>query len=179
MIEAVIIFVAFLPVSIAFAVIGRLLAPVLALFCDEQGWLPEWLSWFQTPDTSCDGDAGHHERWPKEGAFWTYARRVAWLLRNVSYGFDIQVLGADIFPGDTIKVSGNPDIGESSGISGLCIRELVRDGKTKAFQFFFVRHYQLFGVDKCVRIGAGWKLWNGVKEVGYKAQYWAFFNPIK
>ena len=179
MIEAVIIYVAFLPVSIAFAVIGRLLAPVLALFCDEQGWLPASLSWFQTPDNSCDGDVGHRERWPKDGVFWTYARRVAWLLRNVCYGFDIQVLGVDIIPGDSIKVIGDPDVGENSGISGYCFRKLIRDDRTKAFQFSYVKHYRILGIDKCIRIGAGWKLWNGVKLDIYKAQYWAFFNPIK
>lgn len=165
--------------SLFMAVFGRLIAPVLPIFCDEDGWLPDWLSWFQTPDNSCDGDAGHLERWPRDGFFWTYARRVAWLLRNVAYGFDIQVLGRWVEPTDQITVEGNPEIGDLSGISGICYRELFHDGKRTAFQWFYVRHYSLFGLNKCVRIGFGWKLWNGVQAERYSAQYWAYFNPIK
>ena len=165
--------------SLVMSIVGRLLAPVLPIFCDEQGWLPSWLSWFQTPDNSCDGDAGHRERWPRDGLFWTYARRVAWLLRNVCYGFDIDVLGKWVSPDDTITIVGNPDIGDSSGISGVCYRELIHAGERTAFQWFYVRHYSFFGLNKCVRIGFGWKLWNGVKAERYSAQYWAYFNPFK
>ena len=57
--------------SLVMSIVGRLLAPVLPIFCDEQGWLPSWLSWFQTPDNSCDGDAGHKERWPRDGFFFS------------------------------------------------------------------------------------------------------------
>ena len=50
--------------SVFMAVFRRLIAPVLPLFCDEEGWLPDWLCWFQTPDYSCDGEEGHKKRWP-------------------------------------------------------------------------------------------------------------------
>ena len=46
--------------SLFMAVVGRLLAPVLPFFVQEDGYLPSWLSWFQTPDNPADGDeAGH------------------------------------------------------------------------------------------------------------------------
>ena len=51
--------------SVIMAVVGRLVAPILPFFCDEQGYLPDWLSWFATDDNSMDGDAGHWERWPR------------------------------------------------------------------------------------------------------------------
>ena len=165
--------------SLIMAIAGRLLAPILPLFCNANGWLPDWLSWFQTPDNSCDGDAGHRARWPKDGFFWTYCRRVAWLLRNVAYGFDIDVLGKWVEPKDQITVIGNPDIGDLSGISGTCYRELIHEGKFIAFQWFYVRHYSIFSFHKCIRIGLGWKLWNGVKPERYSAQYWFYFNPVK
>lgn len=165
------------PVSIFVAILFRLLAPIVALFCNEDGWLPDWLSWFATPDNSCDGDEGHKERWPKDGLFWTYARRVAWLLRNVGYGFDIQVLGIEIKETDEITINGNPSIGEQSGISGTCYREAFRDGEKIAFQWYYVKHYKLLGKwNKCVRIGFGWKLWN---EKPFIAQFWLYCNPVK
>lgn len=162
--------------SLVMSIVGRLLAPVLPFFCDEQGWLPSWLSWFQTPDNSCDGDAGHKERWPKDGPFWTYARRVAWLLRNVCYGFDMQVCGVEIDETDEITCAGNPDIGDQSGISGTCYREASRDGKKIAFQWYYVKHYKFWTWNKCVRIGFGWKLWN---KKPFIAQFWLYCNPVK
>ena len=53
----------FLPASLAFDVFGRLLAPIVVLFTDNDGWLPSWLWWWQTPDNSIDGDADHLARW--------------------------------------------------------------------------------------------------------------------
>lgn len=165
------------PATLIMSIVGRLLAPILPLFCNDGGWLPDWLSWFQTPDNSCDGDSGHKTRWPKDGFFWTYARRVAWLLRNVAYGFDIDVLGVEILPTDEMVVEGNPNIGEVIGISGTCVRYCYRNGKLIAFQFFYVKHYQLFGRwSRCVRINLGWKLWNAPP---YVAQHTCFFNPVK
>lgn len=163
--------------SFFMSIVGRILAPVVALFCDDDGYLPDWLSWFATPDNSCDGDDGHRERWPKDGIFWTYARRVAWLLRNVCYGFDMQVCGVEIEETDVITCEGNPDIGDQSGISGKCYREAIRNGEKIAFQWYYVKHYKLFGKwNKCVRIGFGWKLWN---EKPFIAQFWLYCNPVK
>ena len=82
--------------SFFMAVVGRLLAPVLPFFVRDDGYLPDWLSWFQTPDNPCDGDAGHWERHPGTDAWSTYKRRTAWFWRNVCYGFDIDVLGVEV-----------------------------------------------------------------------------------
>lgn len=73
------------------------LAFILAILkSDQDGWLDNgtswgvgprlfsWLSWFQTPDNSLDGDAGweanHSHSW------WS---RVQWLWRNPFYGFAV------------------------------------------------------------------------------------------
>lgn len=63
--------------SLFMAVFARLLCPVLPLFASEDGWLPSWLWWFQTPFDCLDGDDGHLERWPGTDAWSTYKRRVA------------------------------------------------------------------------------------------------------
>lgn len=68
----------FLPASLAFDIFGRLLTPLVVLFADKDGWLPSWLWWWQTPDNSIDGDAGHLARWGTSTApLAAYVRRVA------------------------------------------------------------------------------------------------------
>lgn len=163
--------------SVIMAVVGRLVAPILPFFCDEQGYLPDWLSWFATDDNSMDGDAGHWERWPGTDWWSTYKRRVAWGLRNVCYGFDIDVLGVRVYPTDDWEVRGNEDASDTNGVSGTCIRHCHRDGKHIAFQLYYIKHYRLFGRPCCVRANFGWKLWASRDKV---AQYVGiYFNPIK
>lgn len=91
---------ALMPASFIMAIVGRLLAPILPFFVDKETHrLPDWLSWFATDDNDADGDQGHWERWPGTDPWSTYKRRVAWLLRNVCYGFDIDVLGIRLTTG--------------------------------------------------------------------------------
>ncbi len=166
--------------SYLMAIIGRILAPVLPFFASDSGWLPKWLDWFQTPFDCIDGDDGHLERWPGTDAWSTYKRRVAWLLRNVAYGFDMRVCGIKVNPdSDQIVYEGNPDIGDNTGISGKCKWFAYRDGELIAWQWYYVKHYEIFGIHKCVRIGFGWKIWNDEKLRSEPAQYWIYFNPVK
>lgn len=89
--------------SLFIAVFARLLCPILPLFASEDGWLPSWLWWFQTPFDSLDGDSGSWERNPGTDAWSTYVRRVCWLWRNSGYGFDMRVCGVKVNPDtDTI-----------------------------------------------------------------------------
>ena len=60
-----------IPPDFLMAIVGRIVAPVLPFFVQADGYLPRWLWWFQTPDNTCDGDAGHLERWPRSGGIWT------------------------------------------------------------------------------------------------------------
>ena len=120
----------YLPASLAFDIVGRLLAPVVVLFADEDGWLPSWLWWWQTPDNSIDGDAGHLARWGTSTApLATYVRRLAWLWRNCGYGFNVDVIGFHHQDGDTKQVFGDPTVGDTSGVSGVCRWRVFREGK--------------------------------------------------
>lgn len=160
-------------------IVGRLLAPILPFFVQENGYLPRWLWWFQTPDNPCDGDRGHWERWPKDTPFWRYVRRVAWLLRNVAYGFNIDVIGFKHKDGDVKEVIGDPTVGDKSGVSGTCRWKVFREGKLVCFQVYFVKHYQIFGYWKCVRAGCGWKIWSEPGPGRVYGQHWIYFHPIK
>lgn len=76
------------------------LAFILALLKSNQdGWLDNgtkwgngprlfsWLSWFQTPDNSLDGDHGFQEK--HNPCWWS---KVQWLWRNPFYGFAVKYL---------------------------------------------------------------------------------------
>jgi hypothetical protein len=80
-----------LPLHLFMGLLCWLLSPVLPLFAIGRDTLPDWLSWFQTPDAPLDGDSGFAklyppEKWPR------YVRRVLWLIRNPAYGFAWSVL---------------------------------------------------------------------------------------
>ena len=170
----------FLIPSLAFDVIGRLLTPVVVLFASDDGWLPEWLSWFQTPDNSLDGDRGHKERWGTSTEAWpTYVRRVAWLWRNCGYGFNINVIGFKHQEGDVKEVIGDEAVGDKTGVSGTCRWKVFREGKLVCFQIYYVKHYKIFGHWKCVRAGCGWKIWSEPGPGRIYGQYWVYFHPIK
>lgn len=71
-----------IPLSLFMAIFARLLCPVLPFFANDDGYLPGYLWWFQTPFDSLDGDSGSWERHPGTDAWSTYKRRVCWLWRN-------------------------------------------------------------------------------------------------
>jgi hypothetical protein len=98
---------AMVPVMLLVTLATVILAPVLALCVEkrvgvidngtnigEAYYLFTWLSWFQTPDNSIDGDQG----WRTEHWQWrfklplplaVYVGRVGWLWRNPGYGFGL------------------------------------------------------------------------------------------
>lgn len=146
--------------SLLMAIFGRILAPVLPFFVQPDGYLPRWLWWFQTPDNPCDGDRGHWERHPGTDWWSTYCRRTAWFWRNVAYGFDIEVLGLDARPGDTLEVSGDLDTGTNPAHSGYVWRVLRRaDGSKAGFQLYAIYVWP-FWQTRCLRMNFGWKIWN-------------------
>lgn len=165
-------------IGVPFELFAKFLSPVLACFVDDRGWLPRCLWWFQTPDNSCDGDRGHKERWPRDGVFWTWMRRCAWLFRNSAYGFNRYILGIHYQDGDAYWIVGDPTVGDTSGVSGLCKWYLEREGKLIGWQIYYVKHYRIFGRWKCVRIGAGWKLWGDIVADPW-CPHWIYFNPVK
>ena len=169
---------ALMPVTTLFAIIGIIAAPVLPFFVRKDTHrLPDWLAWFRTPDSDADGDAAHWMRWSGVGKWATYKRRVAWLLRNKCYGFDIDVIGAKVRSTDEWEVRGNEQASDRNGISGCCVRHVRRNGHEIAFQVYYIKHYMLFGKPACIRINLGWKLW-GNRDL--PAQYVGiYFNLLK
>ena len=164
--------------SFFMAILGRILAPILPLFADCEGWLPDWLWWFQTPDNPLDGDAGHWERHPGTDKWSTYKRRVAWCWRNVAYGFDISVLGVEVRSTDDLFFEGDRDVGAKPPRSGWQWKRVERDGKTIAFQLYGVQQYR-FWPQRCLRVNLGWKLFDFDTSVTDQVVQWtAMVNPF-
>lgn len=168
-----------LPLSIIKTIAGRFTAPFVVLFADADGWLPSWLSWFQTPDNSLDGDNGwknEHMQWrfkfPLDIAM--YLGRVGWLVRNNMYGFDIQVLGAKCLETDQLATVGDLATSDSPAHSGSVARKLYRDGKVIYWQWYYIYVYG----SRCIRLNFGWKLW-GFDGTAKNIQYVFYPNPLK
>lgn len=161
------------------SVAGRIVSPFLVPFASDDGWLPSWLWWFQTPDNSLDGDKG----WKTEHAQWrfklspplaTFVGRVGWLWRNNLYGFSIDVMGAKVKSSDVLVVTGDTATSDNPAHSGSVTRKLYREGELVYFQWYFIYVYG----KRCVRVNLGWKLW-GVNGTDKNIQYVVYVNPLK
>ena len=158
---------AYLPLDIAFKIASYVLAPIVALFCKSDGWLPRWLSWFQTPDNPLDGDAN----WVLNCWQWrfllplplaTYVGRVGWQWRNPGYGFGFDALGAPV--SNPVRMRGDPFVTDQPMHYGTLWRSTA-DGY---FQFYHIR--PLSWTARALRVNLGWKLW-GAPVDGEIRQY--------
>lgn len=161
--------------SLAAKALNYFLAPFVVPFASDSGWLPDWLSWFQTPDNSLDGDSGwrtEHWQWIKS----RYIRRVLWLYRNSMYGFKIDILGVQLGQYFYYQHKGNQSVSDNPYTPGWVYRTIkTADDGQIAFQFYLIVP-TLSG--KCLRAGAGWKLWQHPKK-GDRMQLFLTFNPVK
>lgn len=130
-------------VNLLLIIVTYIFAPIIAIFAIKrdghldnntkygQGYyLVNWLSWFQTPDNSIDGDEG----WREEHMQWrfkfpeviaTYLGRVGWLWRNPAYGVGL----ADLTSYERVLlVEGDLDVGLDPLKEGTCLIE-TQDGR--------------------------------------------------
>lgn len=154
------------PLDWFMTLLGMILAPVLPLFATHEAKLPKWLTWFDTPDNTLDGDDG----WKNEHLLFLntkgdnldivriYLKRVCWLLRNTGYGFSHSVVGKKVEAEDDVWWEGNQKVGNRPLSEGLCKAHLYND-KYKIFMLYYVK--KTFK-GKCLRIYLGWKLKNKV-----------------
>lgn len=143
------------PVSLILTFVAVILAPVLPMLATAQeGWLdnhakwgfgprlPTWLSWFQTPDNSLDGDATFEQL---NGI--SYWAKVKWLWRNPCYAFAIRYLMPDYIT----SVNGDKTIKDNDNAkAGWCL--VHANG---LFQFTSVTP---IGFSRCIYINLGWNV---------------------
>lgn len=87
--------------NVLFTAVAFVFAPVIALFCKPDGYLPNWLAWFQTFDAPLDAGVrdGYPGFDPSDSRWWN---RTKWLWRNPAYGFCYWPLGIEFVPADWI-----------------------------------------------------------------------------
>lgn len=159
-------------------------APIVVLFADENGWLPEWLSWWQTPDNSLDGDEpwrSGRRPFAKNTGWRRYVNRIAWLYRNSMYGYANSVVGVEKSPGCILRKNFDwPDSGKPSGYDdagGPALRwTLYKGGRKSAFQVFWVKRW---GRRRCIRVNIGWKLWDWDNPIWSSCNCVLSINPWK
>lgn len=112
----------------------------LPLFANKDGWLPRWLSWFQTFDASLDWGWQGGTFSPSMSQHWD---RMKWLFRNSAYGFSYFVTG---IPMDT---------------SRWTVRRFVDTPETVLFWATSTDGYfNLYYHGRLGMVKLGWKAWN-------------------
>jgi len=141
------------PINLALTLLAVIIAPILPIFakplmgwCDNHSYeaveprLPTWLSWFQTPDNSLNGDATFQTMFPPN-QWWS---QVHWLWRNPAYSFDLKILEA---PYDS-TVKGDITIRDNDNAkAGWCFVTV-----NNLFQFRWV---QPIGFSRCIYCNFG------------------------
>lgn len=118
----------------------------------EGFYLKPYLSWFQTPDNSLDGDEGwrvEHWQWRFKlpSALATYVGRIGWLWRNPAYGFGyVYLTGSPL----TAIYSGNRNVNDSPGVEGWCLVQ-----SNGLFQFVYVKR---IAENKSIYCNFGWNI---------------------
>ena len=164
-----------LPIHLMMIGICYFLAPILPLFALNRDTLPQYLSWFQTPDAPLDGDSGFQRvaTWIKP----KYLRRVMWLWRNPAYGFSWSVLAANPAKGKKILHIGDLRSNDDPYKAGWSFSWI------EGTHYWQVRAFVKTIPGKCIKSRFGWKMKYDALHYGrttntpYKFTF--TFNPFK
>ena len=149
-------YILLVPVNLLLTLIAVIIAPILPLFASNvsgmvdngtfvrlEPRLPKWLSWFQTPDNSLNGDATFQTMFPPN-QWWS---QVHWLWRNPAYSFALRYLTNPYYT----QVSGDKTIKDNDNAkAGWCL--VHANG---LFQFTVVAP---IGFSRCIYINLGWNV---------------------
>jgi len=150
------LYLIFIPINLALTLLAVIIAPILPIFAKPlMGWcnnhsykaveprFPTWLSWFQTPDNSLNGDATFQTMFPPN-QWWS---QVHWLWRNPAYSFALRYLTNPYYT----QVSGDKTIKDNDNAkAGWCL--VHANG---LFQFTVVAP---IGFSRCIYINLGWNV---------------------
>ena len=140
--------------------VGFTINPILPIFADSEGNLPTWLRWFQTYDSTLDGQEPRFidaTSWLRtdgvaKNFICTYVLRVMWLYRNNAYGFAYSILGCT--PTKTISEDGVNPSDRAPAIEGSYFTIFEDAEGVQYFQYKFVKDR---GNGKCYEASIGWK----------------------
>lgn len=149
-----------------------ILSPLLPLFAIGKDNLPDYLSWFTTPNANLDGDSGFQKRY-----LWAtnkYLRRVIWLTRNPAGGWCWSPAGKYIDKGVKIHFKGTQNVSER--VPGW---QFIWADDYSCCQF---RLYTKPRLGKLLKLRLGWKmrsLANDGVSPGELVKYCWTFNPVR
>jgi len=151
-----------------------LLAPIIALFINKDGYLPKWLNWFQTPDNPAYGDKlfRHNQMNDSTNDYWC---GVVWATRNPGYGYDntVGITVKEGFTATTDTPEGLEWIGEWYDPMGSHINKVLKEGVmhrtltqegTTYFEWVLIRKWS---ATRYLKLKFGWALYQPFK-VGEK-----------
>lgn len=117
----------YLVLYLVLQLITYIITPLLPLFTEQRlgNWnnaneqrigtrLKSWLSWFDTPDNSLEGDYNWYLNHKAN-----YLNFTLWLYRNSLYGLKWGSLACTVKLPQNITFSGNPQINRNNGICGI------------------------------------------------------------
>lgn len=168
-----------IPVDLGFTIMAKFLNPFAVLFASEFGYLPWWLSWFETTDNSLDGDGGWQSEhlWFKgsNSKFVRYINRVRWLMRNTGMGFSEKVMGGVAEKGMRYTSVGDEATGNRPLHNGWVFRTITNpNGHGFYWCFYYV---QSWSKTMCIRVLLGWKIWQYPQD-GKKLPFTLNANPF-
>lgn len=159
------------PISLLITLVAIIIAPVLPHFATQTvGWcdnhrylgigprLPDWLSWFQTPDNSLDGD--HTFISINSYGYWA---QVKWLWRNPAYSYGLKYVSNPYYT----KVWGDKTIKDNDNAkAGICF--VTANG---LFQFRYIK--RIANTNRCILVNMGWNIMGLVDDnVSPKPDTW-------
>lgn len=142
--------------------IGYCINPILPILADSDGNLPSWLRWFQTYDSTLDGQEPRFidaTSWLRDNQhvaknfICTYILRVMWLYRNNAYGFAYSILGGKA-PFRTLSEEGTNTSDRYPAIEGSYFTVFEDAEGVQYFQYKLVKDR---GNGKCFEASIGWK----------------------
>lgn len=148
--------------------LGYLIVP-LALRYERGNHLPWWAEWcWGNRDHGNDGETF----WAKRTVGWSRFRRCFWWLavRNPTFNWSKYILGFGSGGQAAIVQGATQPIGDTKGEGWYFARERW------AWEFYYVKAYSVFGMRRCMRLRAGWKI--AGKEAGEVAQFCFAPSPV-
>ncbi|WP_035383992.1 hypothetical protein [Ferriphaselus sp. R-1] len=167
MITSIIKWAALALLGLMAVVVNVLMSPLIALFIGRDGYLPGWLTWFQTHDNPAIGDKAFQSNqmpWTLVLPGWLarYFLGIGWALRNPAYGYD-RWAGFEVKNDNRLyAASGNEGVdiyrdaqGKCHVVEGWCLREVIIDCDKYYFQFTVLRRWS---TSRAWRVSIGWTL---------------------
>jgi hypothetical protein len=129
---------------------------------------PKWAWMWSNDDHGIDGESF----WAKRTVGWPYWKRCFWwtVIRNPTFNASKYLFGLTVHDPSQVVLTGDYPIGDTKAEGRYWARYKL------AWEFYYVKAYTVFGLKRCIRFRAGWKIVG--RDAGEKAQFVFAPNPF-